>query len=171
MFGAGTEYALHTMVNIGLQGSDASTSRALAEFQELPLAFVRKLLGDLGRAGLLIPYEGAAGGWRLARSPETITVLDVVDAVQPTATLFECRDVRARCALWAESQPPAAATSGTCSIHRVMLDAETAARSALADVSIAELIDAVRSKSSDRHLDRLQGWFAEHRVQLRERRG
>jgi Rrf2 family protein len=167
MFGARAEYGLHTVVNIGLQGGGAATSRSLAEFQQLPLAFVRKLLSDLGRAGLLLPIEGAAGGWQLARAPEAMSVLDVVDAVQPDASLFECREVRSRCVLWPNGAPPAAATSGTCSIHRVMLDAEAAARSSLAAVTVADLLESVRGKSSARHLLNVHNWFADQRVHLR----
>lgn len=169
MYGAGVEYALHTMVNIGLQGGRPATSRALAAFQELPLAYVRKLLAGLGRAGLLTGAEGAAGGWSFARPAESITVLDVADAVHPEATLFECREVRAGCVLWAGSEAPAAARSGTCSIHQVMLDAEAAARAAIARTTIADLIEAVRSKSSTAHLERLTGWFGEQRVELGRR--
>jgi DNA-binding IscR family transcriptional regulator len=44
---------------------------------------VRRSLGDLRRAGLVVVRHGAGAGWRLARAPETIDLRAVLDAVQP----------------------------------------------------------------------------------------
>ena len=44
--------------------------------------FVRRILGDLSRAGLVVSQPGVGGGWRLLRVPEAIPLLDVYRAVQ-----------------------------------------------------------------------------------------
>jgi FeS assembly SUF system regulator len=60
---------------------------------------VSKVLKLLSRRGLLVSLRGSRGGYRLARRPESITVTDVVEAVEGTIALTECSDVACRCSL------------------------------------------------------------------------
>ena len=99
-YGPRVEYALHTLLNLSLAPADtAPSARDLADFQKLPVAFMRKLLTQLERSGLIVGAEGVRGGWRLSRPAAGITVLEIVDAAQGRDVLFECREIRARCAL------------------------------------------------------------------------
>jgi len=123
--------------------------------------FMRKLLTQLEKAGLIAGSEGVRGGWRLARDPAEMTVLEIVEAVQGRESLFECREIRARCALWADDAPPLAATSGVCSIHAVMLAAEGAMRRELAAHTLAQIAERVRAKSSPERESAVPTWFAE----------
>ncbi len=149
-FGTKVEYALHTLLNISLSPPGATPSaRELAEFQRLPLAFVRKLLTDQERGGVILGAEGRRGGWRLARDAARITVLDIADAAQGRVPLFDCRDVRTRCALWADGDVPRRARQGVCEIHAVMQQAEQAMRERLAAVTLADLRERVGRKSPD----------------------
>ena len=62
MFGAKEEYALHTIERLAMAGGEPS-ARDLAEFEQLPIAFVRKLM-TLGAArGGGSSSEGPTGGW------------------------------------------------------------------------------------------------------------
>lgn len=159
-YGAGVEYALHTLLNLSLAPSaTAPSARDLAEFQRLPLAFMRKLLTQLEKAGLVSGSEGVRGGWKLARAPDAITTLDVADAVQGREPLFECREIRAHCALWAEGAAPRAATSGTCAIHAVMLSAEAAMRRELAQRTLADIAGQVSAKASSTAATTVAAWF------------
>lgn len=167
LYGAQLEYALHTLVNLCLAAPDEPPSaRDLAEFQRLPLAFVRKLLTQLERAGIVRASEGLRGGWQLATAPESLTVLQVADAVQGREPLFVCRDVREQCALWPENEVPAAARRGVCSIHAVMLAAEHAMRQELAANTLADLAGRVRTKVSTGAQHDIVRWFGE-RVAMR----
>jgi Rrf2 family protein len=115
LYGAGTEYALHTLLNVALAPATAAPSaRELAEFQKLPVAFIRRLLTRLEKAGLILGAEGIFGGWRLARDPAQISVLEIVEAANGRNTLFECREIRDRSALWPDDHPPRPAVSGVC---------------------------------------------------------
>ena len=161
-YGAGVEYALHTLLNLSLAPSaTVPSARDLAEFQRLPLAFMRKLLTQLERAGLVSGSEGVRGGWKLARAPDAITTLDVADAVQGREPLFECREIRAHCALWVEGAAPRAATSGTCAIHAVMLSAEAAMRRELAQRTLADIAGQVSAKTSATSATTIADWFAD----------
>lgn len=62
----------------------------LAVAARLPLPTVSKILKILAREGLLVPHRGAKGGFSLARSPEEITVLDVIGALEGPIALTEC---------------------------------------------------------------------------------
>ncbi len=168
-YGAGAEYALHILVNLAsVPLGTAPSARDLADFQRLSVAYVRKLMTSLEKAGLVASAEGVTGGWTLAVPAEQITLLAAVDAVEGRATLFQCRDIRERCALWPDGQPPTAATAGVCSIHAVMLRAEAASRRELARHSIAALARRIRKKSSDDFLDHARVWF-QRRVNARHR--
>ena len=160
LYGARAEYAIHTVLNLHVAATtSAPSARDLAGFQKLPYAFTRQLMSDLHRAGIVEGREGVRGGWRLARPESEITVLDVVEAVQGSESLFECRDVRTRCALWPDGSAPASAREGTCEIHAVMLAAEERMRAELSRHTIADLMDRVDRKSSSGWPARLGDWF------------
>ena len=165
--GTKVEYALHTLLNISLAPpGSAPSARELAEFQRLPLAFVRKLLTEQQQAGLLRGTEGRRGGWQLARDAAHITMLEVADAAQGRVPLFDCRDVRTRCALWDDDAVPARARQGVCEIHAVMLQAEDAMRARLAAVTLADLRERLGRKSPGWVREAAPLWF-EQRQQLR----
>jgi Rrf2 family protein len=167
LYSAGVEYALHTLVNLRLATPNAPSARELAEFQRLPVAYTRRLMTQLEKAGLAIAAEGPNGGWELARTAADITVLDVVDAVDANASVFACRDVREQCALWGTDAPPSSVTTGTCAIHATMNDAETALRLSLSQTSIADLANKLTAKTSAKALQAVPIWFSEQRKNRR----
>jgi Rrf2 family protein len=158
---ARVEYALHTVLNLLRAGPQSSPSaRELADFQRLPVAFTRRLLSQLERAGIMAGTEGVGGGWRLARPAEELTVLDVADAAQGDEPLFDCREIRRHCALWDDDEPPASTLRGVCSIHAVMLRAEAAMRHELAGTTIADLAAQVGAKTGPDAASAVPVWFA-----------
>ena len=160
-YGARVEYALHTLLNLSIapEGT-APSARDLADFQKLPVAFIQKLLTQLEKSGLIVAAEGIRGGWRLSRPPAEITILDIVDAAQGRDVLFECREIRALCALWGDDAPPRAARAGVCEIHAVMLAAERAMRAELAAHRLADIAARVGAKSPRFVATAVPDWFA-----------
>ncbi len=79
----GTDYAIRVLVHLaGLPpGSRASQDR-LANATAVPSQFLGKILQTLARAGLIVSFRGAQGGFELARLPQDVTLLDVVEAMQ-----------------------------------------------------------------------------------------
>lgn len=158
-YGASVEYALHTMWLLSKVPDGISASaRDLADFQKLPVHFIRKILTQLSNAGLITGVEGVQGGWALARPAEEISLLSVAEAVQPGGTLFQCREIRQRCALWSDDSPPKSSTSGVCAIHAAMLRAEAAMRRELSAQSIQTIGDKAAAKSADQGRD-MNAWF------------
>lgn len=103
--GTGVEYALHCLLWLVAPLEQRPSSRDLAEIQGVPPAFVAKIFPKLEKAGIVEASGGIRGGYRLARAPEDISVLDVVDAVEGRKALFDCQEVRGRCALF-DNKPP-----------------------------------------------------------------
>src|ERR1700729_3239575 len=139
----GVEWALHCawLLSFAREG-EALPARRLAEFYDLPEAYLAKLLKALVRAGLLGATSGPRGGFRLARPPEAITVGEGVEAVGgPEAgggrgPLFCCTETRQR----GPVPLSGAACRKPCGIAQVMRQAERAWRQELASTTIADLV-------------------------------
>jgi Rrf2 family protein len=144
----GVEYALHCLLFLVTPpGAKVEANvRDLAVLQGVSVEYLAKLFTKLSKAGLVIATEGARGGFALSRPAEEISFLDVVAAIDGQKPLFECREVRTRCAVFG-SKTPAWATSGVCSIHAAMLTAEMRMREELASHSLAELASQVAAKA------------------------
>jgi Rrf2 family protein len=79
---AKTEYAIRATIELASSASDGSlTAHAIADAQQIPLRFLLNILADLRRVGLVDSRRGPRGGWWLSRPAETITIADVVRAV------------------------------------------------------------------------------------------
>ncbi|MBN3802357.1 Rrf2 family transcriptional regulator [Paraburkholderia sp. Ac-20336] len=158
--GTGVEYALHCLLWLVAPLEHRPSSRDLAEIQGVPTAFVAKIFPKLEKAGIVEASGGIRGGYRLARAPEEISVLDVVDAVEGRKALFDCQEVRGRCALF-DNKPPRWATQGVCGIHAVMLNAEKVLRDELAKTSLARLSAGVLGKGIPAGFaSQVHTWFA-----------
>jgi Rrf2 family protein len=74
----GVEWAIHSCLNLTwLEPGEAVTAARMAAFYRLPAAYLNKQLQALARAGILTSTPGPRGGFRLARGPEDITLLDL----------------------------------------------------------------------------------------------
>lgn len=151
------EYGIHCLLWLVGSGDTALSSRDLAELQGVSPSFVAKIFPKLEKAGIVAASEGVRGGYRLARAPQDISFLQIVDAIEGKKPLFDCQEVRERCAVFGDS-PPAWATGGVCAIHAVMLQAEKAMRDALASQSLADVASQFSSKAPDQFFDDVRAW-------------
>lgn len=153
------EYALHCLLWLAVSEDSHLSSRELAELQGLSPAFLAKIFPRLEKAGIVTASNGLRGGYRLARPAAKISVLEVVDAIEGTKPLFDCQEIRGRCALFDEA-PPAWATKGVCAIHAVMLKAEKAMREALAAATLGEIAATFGRKAPASFDGEVRGWLA-----------
>lgn len=142
----GVEWALHCALLLTDAGEDAVSRRALSGYYDLPDAYLAKHLKSLVRAGVLTAVPGPRGGFRLAKPPAQITVLDVVEAIEGTASPFTCTEIRQRgaCAV------PASLCTGPCPVAKVMYDADAAWRASLSSVTLADLSGTLPSTAHSR---------------------
>jgi len=80
------EYGVRLLIEVGRQGQDQPVSlKAIAETENLPLAYLERIVALLKRAGLVHSTRGAHGGYVLARKPEDIRMDQVVLALEASA--------------------------------------------------------------------------------------
>ncbi|MFH9420851.1 RrF2 family transcriptional regulator [Streptomyces sp. NPDC017529] len=154
----GVEWALHCCVTLAWVGDDrpVPTARLAASF-DLPPAYLNKRLQALARAGVLTSTPGARGGFRLARPPERITLMDVVAAIEGTEDAFRCTEIRRQ---GSGSAAPARDFRGPCGISTAMRKAELAWRRELAQQTVADLLAGAPASAADR----TRRWFTTERT-------
>ena len=130
-----TDYAIRLLMELAREGGGPISVRKLASAQGVPYAFARGIQQDLAAAGLVESRRGAAGGAVLARSPEDITLLDVVRATQSGPSCSVCT-----------SDPTWCERMGGCAVHRVWREADEMMASYLGTKSLAGLIDSERGR-------------------------
>jgi Rrf2 family protein len=132
--GEGVEWALHC-VALAAQTDAPIRRETFARHYGLPEAYLGKHLQMLVRAGVLVASPGPRGGYRLARAPERITVLEVVEAIEGSARPFRCQEIRTR----VENVTPAECRR-PCTIDAMMVRAHNAWRASLRDSSISDIV-------------------------------
>jgi Rrf2 family protein len=142
------EYGIHCLLWLSGSGDVSLSSRDLAELQGISPSFLAKIFPKLEKAGIVMASEGVRGGYRLARPASEITFLDVVDAIEGEKPLFECQNIRTRCAVF-EGDAPNWVCEGVCGVHGVMLQAEKAMRDTLAKKSLADVGTAFMRKAPE----------------------
>jgi Rrf2 family protein len=153
------EYGIHCLLWLSCSNGVPLSSRELAQFQGVSPTLVAKIFPKLEKAGIVRASEGARGGYSLAREPKDISFLEIVDAIEGEKPLFDCREIRGRCAVFG-ARPPAWATNGVCAIHAVMLRAGKAMRQELARQSLGDVARAVDRKAPVQFSSDVQAWFA-----------
>src|SRR5262245_9578138 len=86
-----TNYALHTMLYFVAQPLGTTIGvQQLAEHQKLSPTYLSKILTKLVKANLIQSAPGVNGGYRLTKPKDDLSFLDVIQAIEGTASLFEC---------------------------------------------------------------------------------
>ena len=85
------DYALMAMKHLATHTDAASTSaRAIAEEYNIPLELMAKVLQRLARRGLLASHQGTRGGYTLSKPPTSISVADIIQAIDGPLTVTAC---------------------------------------------------------------------------------
>lgn len=107
------DYAVRAIMYLSELGPNekAATSQ-IAEEKDIPLSFLAKIIAQLSVAGLLQTMRGARGGVTLARSPDDISLLEVVEAIDGPMHLNECVNGSYECPM------------GDCPMQQVWHDAQ-----------------------------------------------
>lgn len=84
------EYALRAAVHLAQEAPEARTTDQIAQATRVPRAYLSKVLQALARAGLVHSQRGLGGGMVLAKTPDEVSILDVVNAVEPVQRIRTC---------------------------------------------------------------------------------
>ena len=115
------------MTYLASMGTDAVTSDAIASQTHVPAGYISKVLRDLVVAELVTSARGPRGGFRLARDAQEISILDVVNAVDPIRRILRCPIGNPR-------------HTQLCALHRRLDDAMATVEAALRSTSLAEIL-------------------------------
>jgi len=124
------DYAMRAVLYLSKLGPErrAATSQ-IAEEQHIPPSFLAKIVSQLSVAGLLQTSRGARGGVSLARSPEEISFLEVVEAIDGPILLNECVADGGSCVF-----------GETCSLRPVFCEAQSELVTRLENTTFASVV-------------------------------
>jgi Rrf2 family protein len=141
----GVEQAIHSVTMLaGLSADGVLAASALAEFHGVSTSYLLKHLQALSGAGILKTVPGPKGGYRLARQPAEITLLDILLAVDGPEPAFRCNEIRQR-----GPNPIPEKPTKPCGIASAMLRAERAYRDELRRTTIADIIRHVEETDTN----------------------
>lgn len=128
------EYAIRTMIHLAEnEDRDIITIKEIAEQQNIPEKFLRKIIPQLCAAGLIKSYKGNGGGISFQKKPEEITPFEIIQAVEGPLALNKCLIDREFCS-----------NTRWCSVHTLWCELLAMMRQKLSSKSIKEL--AMESK-------------------------
>ncbi len=128
MFSQTAEYALRAIVCLAQNSDTSLTTQQIAEMTRVPPGYLSKVLQSLARAKLVSSQRGIGGGFTLLKEPDEVSILDVLDIVDPIRRIKTC--------------PLGLKSHGThlCPLHRRIDDATAMLQKAFAETSIADLL-------------------------------
>jgi Rrf2 family protein len=157
--GEGVEAAIHCCaVLASLEGAATMPGSALAEAHGLSPSYLLKHLNALTGAKILESLSGPLGGYRLARAPARITLLDIVLAVEGREPAYRCAEIRRG----GPNPLPASAYVKPCGINVAMLRAEKAYRAALAEVRLSDIVADFIEEADPRSIARSCAFVSRH---------
>lgn len=125
------DYALRAMLYLArLEPNQRAATSQIAEEMEIPPSFLAKIISQLSISGLIHTSRGARGGVSLARKPEDINLLDVVEAIDGSISLNEC-----------VADPSVCSFGDNCPIHEVWCEAKAELVHKLQEATFDKLIE------------------------------
>ena len=127
------EYALREMLVLGMNhGPEVVRIRDIAQQQNIPRRFLEQILNDLKSAGFVQSRRGVAGGYRLQRAPDEISLADIIRHLEGPLAPVGCVSVNyyQRCSCPDEAK---------CAIRSVMQEVRDAIVGALEGVTVSHL--------------------------------
>src|SRR5512143_966426 len=132
------EYALRALLVLGLNYDQPVVRiQTISEQQNIPKRFLEQILNDLKSAGVVQSKRGVAGGYRLARRPDEITLASIIRHIEGALAPVSCVSERfyEKCSCPDESR---------CAIRSVMKEVREAVVAIVERVTIAELCQRAR---------------------------
>jgi Rrf2 family protein len=130
---AKSDYALRALIEMAARADGRAVSaEELGRLQDIPHGFLQAILADLRRSGIVISQRGQSGGWRMGRPAESVSVADVIRAVDgPLVSVYGLR-------------PESVSYNEAAQVlQHVWIAARRSLRDVFEEVSIQQLADGV----------------------------
>ncbi len=123
------EYALRAAVHLARHMPEAQTTDEIAKATQVPRPYLAKVLQGLNRAGIVQSQRGLGGGITLTKKASELTILQIINAVEPLQRIHTC--------------PLKLSNHGMrlCSLHRRLDDALAGVEKAFSQSTLAEILD------------------------------
>jgi Rrf2 family protein len=123
-----TDYGVRALINLAQNHPEGQAAPAISKDMDIPVGFLRQVLQELGRAGLVSSQPGRSGGYTLTGDPQQITLHEVIEALE------------------GRNEDPACALDGgpchwerACAIHWVWMAAKDAFTGTLQGATLAQI--------------------------------
>ncbi len=145
---AKSDYALRALIELAAREAGAAVSaEELGRVQDIPHGFLQAILADLRRAGVVISQRGQSGGWRMARDADTVSVADVIRAVDgPLVSVYGLR-------------PESVSYTGSAQVlQHVWIAARSSLRDVFEQVTIRALADGALPEAVTTRTESEDAW-------------
>ena len=103
-----TDYAIRCILYLSRKEESIIMADEISRAMFIPKSFLAKILQKLTKAGVVKSFRGVKGGFRLAKNPKQISLLDIIEAIEGPAAMNRCALDASLCNF-----------SGTCTVHPV----------------------------------------------------
>ncbi len=129
-----TDYAVRALISLGMKSDGWVSAKVISDEQAIPYQFLRRILQELIRSGLVESKEGAGGGVRLAKEPGLIAVAEVIEIFQGKVQLSECMFRKQLCS-----------NRANCVLRHEIMRIEKMVNNEFSQVTIGKLIDDLKA--------------------------
>jgi len=129
-----SEYALKALIELAIdhdKGNTVALINDIAKRKEIPQKYLEQILLGLRNTGILVSKRGVGGGYSLSRSPENITLGEIIRAVEGSLAPVNCVSIGSHVSCSEES---------SCGIYSVMLEVRNAVSSVLDNTSLKDVV-------------------------------
>jgi Rrf2 family protein len=167
-YSVGVEYSLHSLVYLIDNPTNTTFGiKELAEFQGISETYLSKIFGKLSKSGIVHSVPGVKGGYRLAKAPEFISFWDVVEAVEGSKPIFQCKNVSSKSILRRKENTECMdcdSANPTCIINISMLRAEEKMRQELRSKTLKWLDNELNKHLSQKFRKDANAYFSGKRM-------
>ena len=134
------QYGVKAMFDLAMRyGEDCIPLKQVAESQFIPENYLEQLASQLRKAGLLESVRGPQGGYRLARSPQEITIGEIIRILEGPITLVDCAP---------EEGQPSCVRAKACVTRNIWAKMAASIAAVVDSITLADLCQDARSKDS-----------------------
>lgn len=124
-------YGLRAMLELALHCEEGPVPlRKVAEMQDISFKYLEQLTADLKDAGLVQSVQGAGGGYKLARPPSEIKLIEIMRALEGELAPVEC-----------VGSPEVCSKTRTCATREVWSEVESALKEIFGSRTLRDLVE------------------------------
>lgn len=127
-----SDYAIRAIRSMYKIGENTKVeAKVISEREEIPLRFLFKIMRKLCKANIVTSFRGINGGYLLNKSLDSITLKDIIEAIDGPITINKCTENTASCNLCVKG----------CSLYKEMLNIEHKIKAILSEKTLKEILE------------------------------